>query len=240
MVDSLSKLKIKIFADGANTTDILSLNDKNFINGFTTNPSLMRKAGIKDYEKFAKDILTKITEKNISFEVFADEISEMEEQALKISSWAKNVSVKIPITNTKGKKTKELIRSLCSQKVMCNVTAIFTIKQVEELLEELPKESSAILSIFAGRIADTGLDAKKIIKQAVDLVKDFPNIKILWASPREVYNLFDAEECGCHIITMQPDLINKLSLLNKDLNEYSLETVKAFYKDALSSSYSLK
>ena len=240
MVDSLSKLKIKIFADGANIEDILSLNDKNFINGFTTNPSLMRKAGIKDYEKFAKEILSKITEKNISFEVFADEISEMKEQALKISSWAKNVSVKIPITNTKGKKTKQLIRSLCSQRVMCNVTAIFTIQQVEELLEELPKESSAILSIFAGRIADTGLDAKKIIKQAVNLVKDFPNIKILWASPREVYNLFDAEECGCHIITMQPDLINKLSLLNKDLNEYSLETVKAFYKDALSSSYSLK
>ena len=240
MVDSLSKLKIKIFADGANIEDILSLNDKNFINGFTTNPSLMRKAGIKDYEKFAKEILSKITEKNISFEVFADEISEMKEQALKISSWAKNVSVKIPITNTKGKKTKQLIRSLCSQRVMCNVTAIFTIQQVEELLEELPKDSSSILSIFAGRIADTGLDAKKIIKQAVDLVKDFPNIKILWASPREVYNLFDAEECGCHIITMQPDLINKLSLLNKDLNEYSLETVKAFYKDALSSSYSLK
>lgn len=240
MVDSLSKLKIKIFADGANIEDILSLNDKNFINGFTTNPSLMRKAGIKDYEKFAKEILSKITEKNISFEVFADEISEMKEQALKISSWAKNVSVKIPITNTKGKKTKQLIRSLCSQRVMCNVTAIFTIQQVEELLEELPKDSSAILSIFAGRIADTGLDAKKIIKQAVNLVKDFPNIKILWASPREVYNLFDAEECGCHIITMQPDLINKLSLLNKDLNEYSLETVKAFYKDALSSSYSLK
>ena len=240
MVDSLSKLKIKIFADGANIEDILSLNDKNFINGFTTNPSLMRKAGIKDYEKFAKEILSKITEKNISFEVFADEISEMKEQALKISSWAKNVSVKIPITNTKGKKTKQLIRSLCSQRVMCNVTAIFTIQQVEELLEELPKESSAILSIFAGRIADTGLDAKKIIKQAVNLVNDFPNIKILWACPREVYNLFDAEECGCHIITMQPDLINKLSLLNKDLNEYSLETVKAFYKDALSSSYSLK
>ena len=161
MVDSLSKLKIKIFADGANIEDILSLNDKNFINGFTTNPSLMRKAGIKDYEKFAKEILSKITEKNISFEVFADEISEMKEQALKISSWAKNVSVKIPITNTKGKKTKQLIRSLCSQRVMCNVTAIFTIQQVEELLEELPKDSSAILSIFAGRIADTGLDAKK-------------------------------------------------------------------------------
>jgi len=236
----LSELNIKIFADGADLNDIKELDKNSFVKGFTTNPSLMKKSGVSDYKKFAKELLGIIKNKSISFEVFADDLVGMEEQAIEISSWGKNACVKIPISNTKGEETNILINELSKRKIMCNITAIFTKKQIINLLSKIEdKNSKLILSVFAGRIADTGVDPKIIMKDIVKITKDFSNIEILWASPREVYNLFEAEECGCHIITMQPDLIKKLSLINKDLDQYSIETVKTFYNDAVKAGYKI-
>ena len=235
----LDELKIKIFADGADIESIQKLNKLNYIQGFTTNPSLMKKAGINNYKDFAIDLLSKIKDKPISFEVFSDELAEMEIQANEISKWADNVNIKIPVTNTKREKATDLIRKLSSRGIACNVTALFTIQQIEEVFEAIDKSTPAILSIFAGRIADTGIDPSEIINHAVKLSKSKPNTKILWASTREILNIFQANNLGCHIITVPHDILNKLSSLNKSLDEYSLETVKSFYKDAVSAGFKI-
>ena len=239
MSSQTDKLNIKIFADGADISTFESLNKNNLISGFTTNPTLMRKVGIKNYKNFAKEILDIVKEKPVSFEVFADDIDEMEEQAFEISSWGKNVNIKIPITNTKKISTKNLIEKLSKNKIVCNVTAIFTLDQCAQVLEILSIGTPAILSIFAGRIADTGIDPMPIMKEAVQLSKSKSSVEILWASPRELLNLIQANDIGCHIITMPNDLINKISLIGKDLDEYSLETVLMFYNDALKADFKI-
>jgi transaldolase len=231
--------KICLYADGANLSSILSLNKLKYIKGFTTNPTLMRQSGIKNYKIFAKKILKKIKNKPISFEVFADDISKMEIQANEIASWGKNVNVKIPITNTKGKSTNRLIAKLAKKKIICNVTAIFTVKQVSSLLKKLKKKDPLILSIFAGRIADTGVDPEPIIRQCKKLIKEYKNIQILWASTREVFNIFQAERSGCDIITVPHDILGKIKYINKNLVSFSKETVNMFYKDALKVGYKI-
>ena len=228
---------VMIYADGADFETIFNLNNNDLIHGFTTNPTLMRQAGIKDYEVFAKKVLATVINKPISFEVFADDFDEMHRQAIKIASWGKNVYVKIPITNTKGDSSKELINKLIKKKVKCNVTAIFTKDQVNEILECNINSSDLILSIFAGRIADTGIDPIPLVREIVEITKEFKNIKILWASTREVLNVNHAKQSGCHIITVTPDLIKKFSNLNKDLTVFSRETVKMFFEDAKKSGY---
>jgi transaldolase len=236
----LDKLKIKIFADGADLESIRELNKKNYIKGFTTNPSLMKKAGIKDYKDFALKLLSEIKNKPISFEVFSDDVKEMEKQAEEIASWGDNVNVKIPITNTKKETTTELIRKLSAKGIICNVTAIFTMNQIQDVIEVLDKSTPAILSIFAGRIADTGIDPEQIITDSINLAKIKPKSEVLWASTRENLNIFQAEKLGCHIITVPHDLLKKMSNLGKDLEEFSLETVHGFYADALSAGYTIK
>lgn len=234
----LSKtMNIKIFADGADSKHILKLNQNEMVKGFTTNPTLMKKAGIKDYKEFAMDLLSHIQDKPISFEVFEDDIDKMYDQAIEINSWGKNVNVKIPITNTESLSCSELIQTLSKKGVHCNVTAIFTINQIESVLKNLNKDSKIILSIFAGRIADTGRDPIPIMKDAISITKDYSFSEILWASPREALNIIQADQLGCHIITLTPDLINKINNFGKNLEEFSLETVKMFYNDAKSSNY---
>ena len=239
MQDKIKNLNIKIFADGADLQTFEKLNQNHIIKGFTTNPTLMRKAGIKNYKNFANEILDIVKTKPVSFEVFADDIKEMEDQALEISSWGKNVNIKIPITNTKKQTTKNLIENLSKKNITCNVTAIFTINQCLEILEVLNHTNSTILSIFAGRIADTGINPAPMMSKIVELSKSKPKVEILWASPRELLNLFQADEVGCHIITMANDLLDKILLINKDLDEYSLETVLMFYNDALKADYKI-
>lgn len=233
-------LKIKLFADGAGLDQIKILNQQSHISGFTTNPSLIRQAGIEDYESFAKSLLSFVTEKSVSFEVFADDIDVMKKQALQIASWGRNVAVKIPVTNTKGESTAELIGELTKEGISCNVTAIFTINQMLQLLEVIDTNAKIIFSIFAGRIADAGNDPEKTIKEAVKLVTELPLAEILWASSRELYNIIQAQNCGCHIITVGHDLLNKINTFGKNLDQYSLETVKTFYEDALKSKYHIK
>ena len=235
----LNSLKIKIFADGANFDDILSLNKKEFIKGFTTNPSLMKKAKIQNYEDFAKDLLSHIKDKPVSFEVFSDEIDEMEIQAEKIATWGKNVNVKIPVTNTKNVSTKTLIGKLSNKGIICNVTAIFTLEQIKEVVEVLHKDTPAILSVFAGRIADSGVNPEETIISSVEYAKKKPLSEILWASTRETLNIFQAEDMGCQIITVPHSMLKKLDLIGKNLNQYSIETVKDFYNDAKSAGYNL-
>ena len=235
----IDDLNIKIFADGANSRSIIELNEKKFIKGFTTNPSLMRKAGIKDYKSFVLEILPKINNKPISFEIFADDLEEMKHQAEEISSWGKNIFVKIPITNTKKKSTNEIIRALSSKGIKLNITAIFTNQQLSGVLKCLNKETPTILSVFAGRIADAGQDAEEILKESVRLSRDFTKVEILWASTRELYNIIQAQNCGCHIITVPHDMLSKIKNFGKDLDEFSLETVKGFYKDALEAKFKI-
>jgi len=228
---------IDVFADGANKTDMLKRYKEGKVAGFTTNPTLMVKAGIRDYEAFAKDILTEITTLPISFEVFSDEFTEMHRQALKISSWGNNVNVKIPITNTRCESSIELIEELLAEGLKLNVTAILAEEQICALRNVLSTNDDVIVSIFAGRIADTGVDPVPIMSEAVKLYSSLPKVKILWASPREVLNVYQAENCGCHIITATDDLLSKISLHGK--SEYSLDTVKMFYKDATSAGFIL-
>ena len=228
----IEDLKIKIFSDGADKKEMLDMNSKTLIKGFTTNPSLMKKTGIKNYEAFAKDILSIIKEKPISFEVFSDDFDEMERQAMKIASWADNVYVKIPITNTKKQNSAKLIKSLSEKKVKLNVTAIMTLDQVKIAVKMLDKKIPSIISVFAGRIADTGRDPIPIMKDCLNEMKNNPSSELLWASSREFLNIFQADTIGCHIITVTNDIINKVELINFDLEEYSLNTVKKFYKDA--------
>jgi len=235
----MNDLKIEVFADGADLASMLELNDNVNIRGFTTNPSLMKKAGVKDYKNFAIELSQKIQDKPLSFEVFADDINQMEDQAHEINSWGKNINVKIPITNTKGVSTNDLIWKLTSQNIKCNVTAIFTIEQVKNLLGFINKDTYTIISIFAGRIADTGIDPIPLMQEAVDLTKLKANIKILWASPRELLNIFHADDSGCHIITVPSDILKKMNLINKNLDEFSLETVKMFYDDARNVGYKI-
>jgi transaldolase len=240
MKDKIRNLKIKIFADGADLNSIKKLNDISYISGFTTNPTLMRKAGVVDYKKFAIDVLKVVKNKPISFEVFADDIKKMEIQAMEIAGWGNNANVKIPITNTKGDSTVELLEKLSNRGVVCNITAIFTLDQLDGVLKVLSSKTPAILSIFAGRIADVGIDPINIMRDSVKLAKIKPKSSILWASTREVINIFQAEEAGCKIITVPHDILKKLTGVGKDLNQSSLETVNMFYQDAKMAGYTIK
>lgn len=232
-------LKVAIFADGARQEDILKRYREGQVSGFTTNPSLMAKSGIRDYEKFARAVVSEVQDVPISFEVFSDDFDEMKAQARKISSWASNINVKIPITNTKGKPAIPLIADLLAEGMKLNVTAIFTLDQMNGLAEILKPKDDVIVSVFAGRIADTSVDPVPLMTSAVEIFKDFPEAKVLWASPREVLNAYQAEQAGCHVITMTDDLIQKLSLRSKSLEQYSLETVQMFYKDAQTAGFTL-
>ena len=236
----LEKLKIKIFADGADLESIIKLNEKIFIKGFTTNPSLMKKAGIVNYKDFALNALDKIKKKPISFEVFSDDIAEMERQAEEIASWGENINVKIPITNTKKISTIKIIENLSNKGIQCNITAIFTTIQLEEVVKVLNKSTPAILSVFAGRIADTGLDPIDIMAQSINIAKTKPKSEILWASTRELVNIFQANKIGCQIITVPHEILSKINNVGKNLEDFSLETVKSFYKDATAAGYKIK
>ena len=236
---NIEDLEIKIFSDGADKKEMLDMNSKTFINGFTTNPSLMKKTGIKDYEIFAKDILSSINEKPISFEVFSDDFDEMERQAIKIASWADNVYVKIPITNTKKQNSAKLIKRLSEKKIKLNITAIMTLDQVKTVVKVLDEKVPSIISVFAGRIADTGRDPIPIMKDCLNEMKINSNSELLWASSRELLNIIQADNLGCHIITVSKDIINKLELINLNLEEYSLDTVKTFYKDASQANFKI-
>ncbi|MBI2915713.1 MAG: transaldolase [Elusimicrobia bacterium] len=232
-------LRIKVFADGANKEDMLSAYKSKLVDGFTTNPTLMKKAGVADYEKFAKEILTEIKDLPISFEVFSDDPSQMERQARKINSWAKNIHVKIPVTNTQGISSTPLIRKLAGEGIPLNVTAILTLEQVKEVSNALNPNAPSIVSVFAGRVADTGIDPIPMMRESAQILKALPACELLWASSREVLNIFQAQDCGCHIITVTPDILKKLSLLGKDLKELSLDTVKTFYEDGQKAGFSI-
>jgi transaldolase len=232
-------MKIKIFSDGADKQDMIDMAQLPHIKGLTTNPTLMMKAGIKNYEQFAKEILLEIKDKPISFEVFSDDFEEMESQALKIASWGENVYVKIPITNTNGISSSKLIKNLSKNKVKVNVTAVMTIEQVKMALDNLDPEVASYISIFAGRIADTGLDPVPIMKEALEVMKPISKSELIWASPRELLNIIQANEINCHIITATKDILNKLSLIGKSLEDYSLETVQMFRNDAISAKFEL-
>jgi transaldolase len=236
---SVTDLKIKIFADGADLNDMLEMYARPHIRGFTTNPTLMRKAKIRDYKDFALSVIKAIPDRPVSFEVFADEFGEMEAQAHEIASWGKNVNVKIPITNTKGQSAAPLVGRLSKDGIVCNVTAMFTLNQVREICGVLDPATPAILSIFAGRIADTGMDPIPLMTGAIALARARPKAEVLWASPRELLNIVQADEIGCHIITVTNDILKKLSGLNKDLTEFSRETVIMFHTDAQAAAYSI-
>jgi len=236
---NIEDLKVKIFGDGAEKASILELNAKPYIKGFTTNPTLMRKAGISDYEAFAKDVLSVIKDKSISFEVFSDDFADMERQAKIIASWGDNVYVKIPITNTKKESSVPLIESLVKQGVKLNVTAILTVEQVADVAKVLSSAVPSIVSVFAGRIADTGRDPLPYMIKSKELLASNAKAELLWASPRELFNIVQADEMGCHIITVQPDVLKKLSGVGRDLAEYSLDTVKMFYEDGKAAGYRL-
>jgi transaldolase len=235
-----ANLKIKLFADGAEKNAMLELYAKPYIRGFTTNPTLMRKAGVADYEAFARDVLSCIKDRPISFEVFADEFDEMEAQANYIAGWGDNVYVKIPVTNTRREPSYGLVRRLTKAGVKVNVTALLTLEQVRDVSQALGGGAAAYISVFAGRIADTGLDPVPAMAAAVSMLRPYPNIELIWASPRELLNVFQAEAIGCHIITATPDILKKLTLVGKDLTDYSLDTVQMFYDDARKVGYSLK
>ena len=216
---SVDNLKIKLFADGADLDGIMEMYANPMIQGFTTNPTLMRQVGVDDYEVFGKSVLEKVTDRPVSLEVFADEFDEMERQALKIASWGPNVNVKIPITNTKGASAADLIERLSAQGVIVNVTAIMTLEQVQAVADALSADTPAIVSVFAGRIADTGVDPIPHMAKALEILKAKPKAELLWASPREFLNLFQANDVGCHIITMTNNLLAKLGGTGKDLDQ---------------------
>jgi transaldolase len=236
---AVDRLKVQIFADGADKAAMLEMYAKPFVKGFTTNPTLMRKAGITDYEAFAKDILGVIPDRPISFEVFADDFAEMERQARRIATWGKHVSVKIPITNTKRESAIPLVRKLSHDGIALNVTAIFTLEQVQDVVDAVKGGAPCYVSVFAGRIADTGVDPVPAMAESVKRLKAAPNTELIWASPRELLNIFQADEIGCQVITVTNDIIKKLSLVGKDLGDYSLETVKMFYDDGKAAAYKL-
>jgi transaldolase len=235
----LSNLKVKIFCDGADKSTMLSLYQNPLIGGFTTNPSLMRKAGVKNYEAFAREILGLIPDRPISFEVIADEFREMERQARKIASWGANVYVKIPVTNTRREPTFDLIRRLAKARMQLNVTAILALDQVRDVCAALQGGAPSYVSVFAGRIADTGRDPIPLMQAAVELIRLQPNVQLIWASARELLNIFQADAIGCDIITVTGDILQRLTLVGKDLHEYSVETATMFYRDAIQSGLSL-
>jgi transaldolase len=239
MPKKLEELKIKVFADGAEKTSMLELAAKPYIKGFTTNPTLMNKAGITDYAGFAKDILSVIKDRPISFEVFSDDFSEMERQARLIASWGENVYVKIPITNTKREPSYELIKTLAASGIKMNVTAVFTLEQVKGTIAALSPETPAVISVFAGRIADTGVDPIPLMKEAKALLAAYPKFELLWASPRELLNIFHAEDAGTDIITVTPDLLKKAEKIGYPLEDFSVDTVKMFYDDGQKAGYKL-
>lgn len=239
MVPSVDQLRIKIFADGADLQGMLEMNAKSYIQGLTTNPTLMRKAGITNYARFAKSVLKEITDKPISFEVFSDELIEMKRQGTEIASWGENVYVKIPITTTLGESTAPVIESLTRQGVKVNVTALMTEDQVRRVSEVLDPLIPSYVSVFAGRIADTGRNPIPIMKKAIDILKVQLLCELIWASPRELLNVFQADKIGCHVITATNDILKKLELVGYDLATYSLDTVKMFNRDALEAGYSL-
>lgn len=236
---TLENLRVKLFADGADKSGMLEMYAKPYIQGFTTNPTLMRKAGISDYQTFAHDILSVIPDRSISFEVFSDDLVEMKRQALKIAAWGENVRVKIPVTNTEAKPTYDLIHELAQLGVKQNITALMTLEQVREVSQALGNGPASYVSVFAGRIADTGRDPVPMMQEAVSILQQYPQQELLWASPRELLNIFQADEIGCHIITVSNDVLNKLNLVNKCLNAYSLETVHMFYNDAQKAGFTL-
>jgi len=238
-MSNVNKLKIKIFADGADLETMKRIYREGTVKGFTTNPTLMRKAGVNDYETFAKNVLKEIKDLPISFEVFSDEFEQMEKEAHKIAAWGANVNVKIPITNTRGESSCPLIKRLSAQGVTLNVTAILTVEQVRAVVDALAPGSKSIISIFAGRIADTGRDPEPYMKEAAAIAKKNPGAQVLWASSRELLNIFQAQNSGCHIITVTDDILRKLSVIGKDLAELSLDTVKMFYKDAQAAGYNI-
>ena len=237
---TLNELTIQLYADGADKAGILDLYAKPYIKGLTTNPSLMKKAGIKDYESFAKDILQSVTAKPISLEVFTDDLTEMKRQALKITAWAKNVYTKIPITNSRGESCLPLIKELGQQGVKLNVTALLTLKQVAGVADALNPAVPSVVSVFAGRIADTGRDPEGIMRESLEILKPLPKAELLWASVREVLNIFQADACGAHIVTVQHDILAKaLKMAGMDLAELSLDTVRMFDRDAKSAGFTL-
>src|SRR5687768_917419 len=232
-------LRVKLFADGADKAGMMEMYAKAYIKGFTTNPTLMRKAGITDYAAFAKDVLKSIPDRPISFEVFSDDFEEMHRQALQIASWGPNVYVKIPITNTHRHSSTPLIGELARKGVRLNITALMTLDQVRDVSEAIGSRAPACISVFAGRVADTGRDPVPMMKAAVDLMKPLGNQELIWASPRELLNIFHADSIGCHIITVTNDILKKLEIVSKDLREYSLETVKMFRDDAVKAGFKL-
>ena len=235
----IDNLKVKVFADGADLGGIIEMYKNPFIKGFTTNPTLMRKAGITDYEGFARKLLEQVTDRPVSFEVFADDFPAMISQGRKIASWGKNVNVKVPVMNTKGEFAGPVLKALSAEGVILNVTAIMTVDQVRAVAAQLNEGVAAIVSVFAGRVADTGVDPIPHMMACKEVLRSRPNAELLWASPREVLNIFQADQVGCDIITCTNDMIAKLALTGKDLTDYSRETVQMFYKDATASAYSI-
>jgi len=236
----VTKMNIHIYADGANLESIKQSKKNPLIKGFTTNPTLMRQAGVTDYEAFAKAAIEVVEGAPLSLEVFSDDFNEMEWQARKIASWGSNVNVKIPVTNTKGESAAKLVKSLSDDGIICNITALFTMAQVNAIVDALNPKTEAIISVFAGRIADTGVDPMPLMREAVVVAaKAKPKAKLLWASPREALNIVQADQVGCHIITVTPDLLKKVASFNKDLAQFSVETVQMFYNDAAASGYQL-
>jgi transaldolase len=236
---TVNDLRVAIFADGAEKAGMLEMYAKPYIKGFTTNPTLMRKAGIADYESFARDILQAIPDRPISFEVFADEFTEMARQARKIATWGRNIRVKIPITNTRRESSVPLCERLTQEGIPLNVTAIFTPEQVQAVVDVVKGGAPTYVSVFAGRIADTGADPVPLMDEAVRRLAVAPNTELIWASPRELLNIFQADAIGCHIITVTNDLLKKLSLVGRDLGDYSLDTVKMFYDDGRAAGFAL-
>ena len=236
----LADLKVKIFADGADYDGIVKMARNPLIKGFTTNPSLMRKAGVTDYEAFARKVLAAVPDRPVSFEVFADDFANMAEQARAIAAWGTNVNVKIPVTNTKAQSSAELIRTLSSEGVVLNVTAIFTLDQVRAVADALDPKTGAIVSVFAGRIADTGVGPMPHMRACKQILASRPKAELLWASTRELLNIFQADETGCEIITVPNEFLTKLDLVDKNLAEYSRETVVMFHRDATAAAYQIK
>lgn len=235
----VDQLRVKIFADGADLAGMLEMYSKPYIRGFTTNPTLMRKAGISDYPAFAKQVLQAIPDRPISFEVFSDEFAEMERQAREIANWGSNVYVKVPVTNTKREPAFDLVRRLSADGIKINVTALMTLAQVGAVARALDVATPACVSVFAGRIADTGVDPVPLMTEAVKRLGIVPKAELIWASPRELLNVFQADEIGCHIITVTNDILKKLSLVGRDLSEYSLDTVKMFFSDAAQAGFAI-
>ncbi|MEA2327751.1 MAG: transaldolase [Thermoanaerobaculia bacterium] len=235
----LEDLKVKIFADGAEKGGMLEMYAKPYIKGFTTNPTLMHKVGLTDYRAFARDIVSAIPDRPISFEVFSDEFEEMERQAREIATWGDNVYVKIPVTNTRREPAYDLVRRLANEGVKLNITAIMTIDQVRDVVDAVKDGAPSCVSVFAGRIADTGRDPVPIMTECVDILKAAPQAELIWASPRELLNIIQADAIGCHIITVTNDILKKLPLIGKDLADYSLDTVRMFYDDGRKAGFTL-